>query len=153
LPLITSLLFTLWGLVCPAGPAPCGEEYFIAHPQRSIQLARIRPGNKLVFEYGCQTKDFGRTIARDVGVRHTLVFEVNPESHAFYLDDEALSRANVYVSRHCRCRPFAYDHLAGTIEGHRSASGPWEVTIQVAAMDAQGKEIVRLSSTGVYRPK
>ncbi len=149
----TFLLFILWGLRCPAGPAPCGEEYFIAHPQRSIQLARIGPGNRLVFEYGCQTEDFRKTIARDVGVRHTLVFEVDPESHAFFLEDEALSQAKAYVSRHCRCRPFAYDHLEGTIEGHRTAAGQWEVTLHVAAVDAQGKEIVRLDSTGLYRSK
>jgi hypothetical protein len=147
------LLFILWGLLCPAGPAPCGEESFIAHPQRSIQLARIRPGNLLVFEYGCQTEDFQKTIARDVGVRHALVFEVDPESHAFFLEDEALASAKVYMSRHCRCRPFAYDHLEGTIEGHRTAAGQWEVTLHVAAVDAQGKEIVRLDSTGVYRSK
>jgi hypothetical protein len=149
--LTASWLFALWGLLLATRPAPCGEEHFVAYPNRSIQLAQIRAGNKLVFEYVCQTKGFRTTIARDVGVRHAVTFEADPESHAFYLKDEQLERAKVMLSRHCRCKPLAYDHLEGTLEGRRTASGPWEITIRLAAVDAQGKEVVKFSSTGTYR--
>ncbi|MBD0261058.1 MAG: hypothetical protein ICV83_35505, partial [Cytophagales bacterium] len=88
-----SLLFALWGLFYPTRQAPCGEEHFVALPNRSIQLAQIRPGKGLVFQYVCQTKEFSRTIARDIGVRHAVAFEVDAESHAFYLRDEQLERA------------------------------------------------------------
>ncbi len=149
--LTTSLLFALWGLLPATGPGPCGEEHFVAYPNRSIQLAQIRPGNKLVLEYACQTKGFRATMGRGVGVRHAVAFEVDPESHAFYLEDQQLQRAKVMLSRQCRCKPLAYDHLKGTLEGRRTASGPWEVTIRLAAVDAQGKEVVKLNSTGTYR--
>jgi hypothetical protein len=149
--LISAFLFALWGLFFAARQAPCGEAYFLVHPNRSIQLSQIRPGNKLVFEYVCQTKGFRKTIARNVGVRHAVTFEVDPESHAFYLKDGQLERAKVMFSRHCRCKPLAYDHLEGTLEGRRTASGPWEVTLQLTALDANGKEVVKLNSTGIYR--
>jgi hypothetical protein len=71
--------------------------------------------------------------------------------HAFYLEDEALAGAKVYFSRHCRCTPLAYSHLKGTVEGHRTASGQWKITINLAAVDAGGKELVKLSSTGIYQ--
>jgi hypothetical protein len=147
------LLLALWGLFLATRPASCGEEHFVAHPNRSIQLGQIRPGSKLVFEYGCQTKGFRETIARGVGVRHAVAFEVNAESHAFFLENEALQRAGVSLSRHCRCKLLAYDHLQGTVEGHRSASGQWEITIHLAAVDAHGKVVVKLDSTGVYEPQ
>jgi hypothetical protein len=146
-----SFLFALWGLFFATRQAPCGEEYFVAHPNRSIQLAQIRPGNQIVFEYVCQTKGFQKTIARDVGVRHAVTFEADPEIHAFYLKDDQLERAKVMLSRHCRCKPLAYEHLKGTLEGRRTTSGPWEVTIHLAAVDAQGKEVVKLNSIGIYR--
>ncbi len=149
--LTASLLFAGWGLFLAARPAPCGEERFAAYPNRSIQLAQIRPGNQLVFEYVCQTKGFQATIARGVGVRHAVTFEADPESHAFYLKDEQLERAKVMLSRQCRCKPLVYDHLKGTLEGRRTASGPWEITLRLAAVDAQGKEVVKFSSTGTYR--
>jgi hypothetical protein len=148
---MTSILLALWGLFWVSPQAPCGEEDFLAHPRRSIQLGQIRPGNRLIFEYRCQTKGSRKTMDRDVGIRHAVVFEVDPESHAFYFQDEALLRAKVYVSRHCRCTPLVYDHLKGTVEGHRKASGQWEVTIDLTAMDEQGKEMARLSSTGMYQ--
>ncbi len=148
---MVSFLLALWGLFLPTRPAPCGEAYFVAHPNRSLQMGQLRPGNKLVFEYGCQTKGFRQTIARGVGVRHAVAFEADPESHAFYLEDEQLERAKVMLYRHCRCKPLAYDHLEGTLEGRRTASGPWEITLRLAAIDAQGKEVVKLNSTGTYR--
>ncbi len=148
--LTLSWLFALWGLFPATRPAPCGEEHFVAHPNRTLQFSQIRPGNQLVFEYVCQTKGFAKTIARDVGVRHAVTFEADPESHAFYLKDEQLERAKAMVSRQCRCQPLAYDHLEGTLEGHRTASGQWEVTIHLAAVDAQGKEVAKFNSTGVY---
>jgi hypothetical protein len=151
--LTASLLFALWGLFPATRQAPCGEEYFVAHPNHSIQLSQIRPGTQLVFEYVCQTKGFQKTIARDVGVRHALTFEADPESHAFYLKDQQLERAKVMLSRHCRCNPLVYDHLEGTLEGHRTAAGQWEITIHLTAFDAQGKEVVKLNSTGIYRPQ
>ncbi len=147
-----SLWLALWGLFPAARPSSCGEEHFVAHPNRSIQFSQIQPGNKLVFEYVCQTKDFSKTIAHDVGVRHDVAFEVDAESHAFYLKDQQLARAKVMLSRQCHCIPLAYDHLEGTLEGRRrTASGQWEVKINLAAVDAQGKEVVKLNSTGTYR--
>jgi hypothetical protein len=148
---VVSFLLTVWGLFFATRQASCGEEYFVALPNRSIQLGQIRPGSKLVFQYGCQTKGFRGTIARDVGMRHAVSFEVDAESHAFYLEDEALQRAKVLLSRHCRCKPLAYNHLEGTVEGHQTKFGQWEITIDLTAVDANGKEVMKLNSTGVYK--
>ena len=143
--------FALWGLCCATRPAPCGEEQFVAHPNRSIQFSQIRPGNKLVFEYVCQTKGFSKTIAHRAGVRHAVAFEVDAESHAFYLQDQQLARAKVVLSRQCHCQLLAYDHLQGVIQGRVSAPGQWEITLGLSAIDAQGKERAKLNSTGTYR--
>ncbi len=148
---MVAFLLALWGLFLAPPQVPCGEEYFVAYPRRSIQLGQIRPGNKLVFEYGCQTKGFEKTITRGLGIRRVVTFEVDAESHAFYLEDQALLGAKVYLSRHCRCKPLAYNHLKGIIEGHRTASEQWKITIALAAVDAQGKEVMKLNSTGTYR--
>ena len=144
-------LFVLAGLFVEANQPPCGEAYFVAYPNRSIQLAQIRPGNKVVFEYVCQTKGFSKTVAPSVGVRHVVAFEMDPESHAFYLKDEELPRAKVVLSRQCRCKPLAYDHLKGTIQGRVSAPGQWEITLDLLAFDARGEEVAKLNSTGIYQ--
>jgi hypothetical protein len=46
---MVSFLLALWGLFLATHPAPCGEEYFVAHPNRSIQFSQIKPGTKTVF--------------------------------------------------------------------------------------------------------
>lgn len=117
----------------------------------SLGLTGITPGNKLVFEYVCQTKNFPETIKTDRGQRESILFEADAGNHAFYFADDQLKRAAAKVSRNCFCPPVVWEKLKGTIEGRQTAPGQWEVYIDVSAADAEGREVIRIKSSGVYR--
>ncbi len=131
--------------------AQCGEEFFIAHINSALHLTQLRPGDKLVFEYVCQTKNFEKSIQGGLGKRDVVLLEVDAGNHAFYLSDEALQRAKVFISSQCQCSPREYEQLKGTIEGHKTAPDQWEITIHLTALDAKGNKVIQLNSSGIYK--
>ncbi len=136
-------MLLLLGTVACQSQSRCGEELFMVTEGSSLSLTRITAGNKLVFEYVCQTKNFRETIKAGRGKRESILFEADAGNHAFFLADEQLQRANARISRTCSCRPAGWERLRGTIEGRQTAPGQWEVNIDVAAADAEGREVIR----------
>jgi hypothetical protein len=145
------LLLLLPGTVSCQSQSQCGEELFTVKERSSISLTGITPGNKLVFEYVCQTKNFPETIKTDRGKRESILFEADAGNHAFYFAGDQLKRATAKVTRTCLCQPVVWETLKGTIEGRQTAPGQWEVNIDVAAVNAEGREVMQLKSSGVYR--
>ncbi len=135
-------MLLLLGTVACQSQSRCGEELFMVTEGSSLSLTRITAGNKLVFEYVCQTKNFRETIKADRGKRESILFEATRAiTRSFSLTSSCSGKRQNFP--HLFLSADGWEQLRGTIEGRQTAPGQWEVKIDVAAADAEGREVIR----------
>lgn len=117
----------------------------------SLPRYMVTDGNKLVFHFRQQTKNFDKTIAYDAGLREDFYFQVPADTEDFELKDEELKEAMAYSKPFCRCIPSWTFYDEGIIKGKKLNENEWKIEIQVKGHSPQKEnQANKMETSGVF---
>lgn len=112
----------------------------------------LKKGDKLVFHFRQQTKNFDRTIAYDVGYRLDFYFQIPADADYFEFEGEELKEVMAFSQPFCRCVPSQAYYEEGTIQGRKLNENEWEVHIQLSGQSPQKKEkTYTIETSGIFQ--